>query len=169
LQLLPYFAALFTTHSRKTHANNAKPLSASGRVNQTGLSTPSWARPRIFYRFFHIFTFVISGIKREHCTRVCTHVLALPLSFTGSLHRICTRWRHLHTMASIAKLNSGNWRAQVRRKGRYASQSFRQQKDAQEWRWKSSAASTKVSQSSLGQKQKQKLLAISSGCTSLIC
>ncbi len=36
-------------------------------------------------------------------------------------------------MASIAKLISGNWRAQVRRKGRYAAQTFRRQRDAQEW------------------------------------
>ena len=36
-------------------------------------------------------------------------------------------------MSSITKLPSGNWRAQVRRKGRYVSQSFLRRKDAEEW------------------------------------
>ncbi|MCB9960877.1 MAG: site-specific integrase [Hyphomonas sp.] len=36
-------------------------------------------------------------------------------------------------MSSFTKLPSGNWRAQVRRKGRYVSQSFRRRKDAEEW------------------------------------
>jgi hypothetical protein len=36
-------------------------------------------------------------------------------------------------MSSIKKLPSGNWRAQVHRKGRYVSQSFLRRKDAEEW------------------------------------
>jgi integrase len=36
-------------------------------------------------------------------------------------------------MSSITKLPSGSWRAQVRRKGRYVSQSFLRHKDAEEW------------------------------------
>lgn len=36
-------------------------------------------------------------------------------------------------MSAIVKLASGNWRAQVRRKGRYASSTFRRRKDAEEW------------------------------------
>jgi hypothetical protein len=36
-------------------------------------------------------------------------------------------------MATITKLSSGSWRAQVRRKGRYASESFKRLRDAQEW------------------------------------
>jgi integrase len=36
-------------------------------------------------------------------------------------------------MASFKQLPSGNWRAQVRRKGVYASETFRRHKDAQEW------------------------------------
>lgn len=36
-------------------------------------------------------------------------------------------------MASIRKLPSGNWRAQVRRKGRYIGETFRRHKDAEEW------------------------------------
>lgn len=36
-------------------------------------------------------------------------------------------------MSVIVKLPSGNWRAQVRRKGRYVSGSFRRQRDAEEW------------------------------------
>jgi len=36
-------------------------------------------------------------------------------------------------MASIRKFPSGNWRAQVRRKGRYIGETFRRHKDAEEW------------------------------------
>ena len=36
-------------------------------------------------------------------------------------------------MPVIVKLPSGNWRAQVRRKGRYISSSFRRRQDADEW------------------------------------
>jgi len=36
-------------------------------------------------------------------------------------------------MASITKLPSGNWRAQVRRKGRYIAETFLRHRDAEEW------------------------------------
>ena len=36
-------------------------------------------------------------------------------------------------MATIKKLASGNWRAQVRRKGCYTADTFRRRKDAEEW------------------------------------
>ena len=36
-------------------------------------------------------------------------------------------------MATFKQLPSGNWRVQIRRKGRYASQTFRRYKDAEEW------------------------------------
>jgi hypothetical protein len=36
-------------------------------------------------------------------------------------------------MASIIKLKSGAWRAQIRRKGQYASSTFRTQSDALRW------------------------------------
>jgi hypothetical protein len=36
-------------------------------------------------------------------------------------------------MSVIVKLPSGNWRAQIRRKGRYVSSTFRRQRDAEEW------------------------------------
>lgn len=36
-------------------------------------------------------------------------------------------------MATIRKLPSGNWRAQVRRKGRYIAETFRRHKDAEGW------------------------------------
>lgn len=36
-------------------------------------------------------------------------------------------------MASITKLPSGNWRVQVRRKGRYVAESFVRRRDADEW------------------------------------
>lgn len=36
-------------------------------------------------------------------------------------------------MATIRKLSSGNWRVQVRRKGRYIGETFRRHKDAETW------------------------------------
>jgi integrase len=36
-------------------------------------------------------------------------------------------------MATFTQLGSGNWRAQVRRKGRYVAETFRRRKDAEEW------------------------------------
>ncbi len=36
-------------------------------------------------------------------------------------------------MAAIVKLPSGNWRAQVRRKGKYISNTFRRKADADTW------------------------------------
>jgi hypothetical protein len=36
-------------------------------------------------------------------------------------------------MSVIVKLPSGSWRAQVRRKGKYISDTFRRQRDAEEW------------------------------------
>lgn len=46
--------------------------------------------------------------------------------------------RHLtahgaHTEATVRKLKSGNWRVQVRRKGRYLGETFRRHKDGEEW------------------------------------
>jgi hypothetical protein len=36
-------------------------------------------------------------------------------------------------MATYTKLSSGNWRVQIRRKGQYASDSFRRRSDAERW------------------------------------
>jgi len=36
-------------------------------------------------------------------------------------------------MATLTQLGSGNWRVQVRRKGRYAAETFRRRKDGEEW------------------------------------
>lgn len=36
-------------------------------------------------------------------------------------------------VATYTKLGSGNWRVQIRRKGRYVSETFRHKKDAEEW------------------------------------
>jgi integrase len=36
-------------------------------------------------------------------------------------------------LATITKLNSGSWRVQVRRKGKYVNETFRRRKDAEEW------------------------------------
>lgn len=36
-------------------------------------------------------------------------------------------------MATFAQLSSGNWRVQVRRKGRYLNETFRRRKDGEEW------------------------------------
>lgn len=36
-------------------------------------------------------------------------------------------------MATLLKLPSGNWRTQVRRKGQYATRTFRKKEDAETW------------------------------------
>ena len=36
-------------------------------------------------------------------------------------------------MATFTRLNSGSWRAQIRRKGRYLNETFLRRKDAEEW------------------------------------
>ena len=36
-------------------------------------------------------------------------------------------------MATFTQLSSGNWRCQVRRRGRYAAETFRRKKDADSW------------------------------------
>ncbi|TDT94645.1 hypothetical protein DFO45_2399 [Azorhizobium sp. AG788] len=36
-------------------------------------------------------------------------------------------------MATLTKLNSGFWRAQIRRKGQYVNETFLRRKDAEEW------------------------------------
>jgi integrase len=39
----------------------------------------------------------------------------------------------VHTVATFVQLKSGNWRVQVRRKGQYATNTFRRRHDAEEW------------------------------------
>ena len=57
--------------------------------------------------------------------RFCSHAFPPFRKFTA---------HNVHTlMASIAKLTSGSWRVQVRRKGQYASRTFRLRSDAQAW------------------------------------
>ena len=38
-----------------------------------------------------------------------------------------------YTLATFVRLGSGNWRAQVRRKGWYIGETFRRREDAEEW------------------------------------
>ena len=45
----------------------------------------------------------------------------------GSVHAGCTCFR------DFTKLNSGSWRAQVRRKGKYVNETILRRKDAEEW------------------------------------
>ena len=47
----------------------------------------------------------------------------------------CTSHRTLsaHEVGQFKQLPSGNWRAQICRKGRYIGESFRRRKDAEEW------------------------------------
>lgn len=53
-----------------------------------------------------------------------------PTSFGGSTTAHCTR--SAHVLATFAKLNSGSWRAQVRRKGKYVNETFLRRKDAKD-------------------------------------
>jgi hypothetical protein len=56
----------------------------------------------------------------RHCATLCAAV-------DGSVHTERTR------LATFTKLNSGSWRAQVRRKGKYVNETFLRRKDAEEW------------------------------------
>jgi hypothetical protein len=62
---------------------------------------------------------------------VCTLFYAIARPFTrqfdGSVHTERTR------LATFTKLNSGSWRVQVRRKGKYVNETFLRRKDAEEW------------------------------------
>lgn len=57
--------------------------------------------------------------------------------FVPSLIHDCTEftriWRTARAMATIIRTREGTWRAQVRRKGKYASQTFRLKIQASEW------------------------------------
>lgn len=66
-------------------------------------------------------------LRANVCTLVCTDLPPNTLTFDLPLHTERTR------LATFVQLPSGNWRVQIRRKGRYVSESFRRQKDAQEW------------------------------------
>ena len=53
-----------------------------------------------------------------------------------TLITVTSRWhctQTAHAMATIVKLSSGNYRVQVRRKGQYASKTFRRKADAYAW------------------------------------
>ena len=62
---------------------------------------------------------------------VCTLFYAIARPFTrqfdGSVHTERTR------LAMFTKLNSGSWRVQVRRKGKYVNETFLRRKDAEGW------------------------------------
>ena len=62
---------------------------------------------------------------------MCTLFYAIARRFTrqfdDSLHTERTR------LATFSKLNSGSWRAQVRRKGKYVNETFLRRRDAEEW------------------------------------
>lgn len=61
---------------------------------------------------------------------VCSHLYAPFRSFR--VHVLCTNHEDT-TLATFNRLPSGYWRAQVRRKGQYASRSFRLKSEAEAW------------------------------------
>jgi hypothetical protein len=62
---------------------------------------------------------------------VCTLFYAMMRPFARQFNGSCTR--SAHVLATFSKLNSGSWRAQVRRKGKYVNDTFLRRKDAEEW------------------------------------
>lgn len=62
--------------------------------------------------------------------RVCSHLYAAFRTFR--VHVLCTKQED-PTLATFNRLPSGYWRAQVRRKGRYVSRSFRLKSEAEVW------------------------------------
>lgn len=61
------------------------------------------------------------------CTLFYANMRPFIRRYDGSLHTERTR------LATFTKLNSGSWRVQVRRKGKYVNETFLRRKDAEEW------------------------------------
>ena len=83
------------------------------------------ANPKLLILLY--FLLYSSDLRKDQIT-------AIYRSFTGIIAR--SRWHcthSAHVMATIAKLKSGNYRVQVRRKGQYASKTFIRKADAQAW------------------------------------
>lgn len=67
------------------------------------------------------------GVKRER-------VHARVHSFSTKFAPLRPLGAHgAHTVATFRKLSSGNWRVQIRRKGRYVGETFRRRRDAEAW------------------------------------
>jgi hypothetical protein len=78
----------------------------------------------IFQHFF----FNIKSLEPAECTRIYARIRPFSPRFDLSVHTERTRKNgHLH------KLSSGSWRVQVRRKGRYVSETFLRRDDARRW------------------------------------
>ena len=60
-------------------------------------------------------------------TRFYAIMRPAPRQFDGSVTR------SEHALATLTKLNSGSWRVQVRRKGKYVNDRFLRRKDAEDW------------------------------------
>ena len=78
----------------------------------------------IFQHFF----FNIKSLEPAECIRIYARIRPFSPRFDLSVHTERTR-----KMATFTKLPSGSWRVQVRRKGRYVSETFLRRDDA--WRW----------------------------------
>jgi len=61
------------------------------------------------------------------CTQFYATIRRFFQFFDASVHTERTR------LATLTKLKSGSWRAQIRRKGRYLNETFLRRKDAEEW------------------------------------
>lgn len=85
------------------------------------------------------FLFNIKSLERAKCTQFTPEYDP----FRHVSISQCTRSAH-EKMATYTKLSSGSWRVQVRRKGRYVSETFLRRDDARRWATKPSAKSIAV-------------------------
>ncbi|WP_292109177.1 hypothetical protein [Mesorhizobium sp.] len=77
---------------------------------------------------FQHFSFNIKFLQPAECRRIYAKIRPFSPRFDLSVHTERTR-----KMATFTKLSSGSWRVQVRRKGRYVSETFLRRDDARRW------------------------------------
>ncbi|GEM_PF-5838459 len=95
-------------------------------INKNNIYHPSWAPRTTCDLDLSAFSL------RSKCWKAtCALELATCCDVCPSLDT--SRTQSVHEMATYSKLPSGTWRAQVRRKGRYISQTFLKRDDARRW------------------------------------
>lgn len=86
----------------------------------------------IFSLFFNVLNYLSDKSYQEQRALNWTNLLG----FVPCLTSMCTEFARIERtarMATIVRTKQGTWRAQVRRKGKYASRTFRLKTLASEW------------------------------------
>jgi hypothetical protein len=115
-----YWNALFHAEPRKLNAPRLHTMSCSPLIVNNSPSNPSWVQWKVYVVDTLSFFCTLKSLAR-----VSTSFPYAPFRHITTTD--CTR------NADHAKLPSGSWRAQVRRKGRYVSETFLRRDDALRW------------------------------------